>query len=97
MIFSLFEKDSVHVLSRARAFQSLHVTGMSKKENETSQGITSQVYYFLLKYKFHAGFVTSHNSQQNKETSLDPPAGFMTLGNEVFLPRFPMCKFLMAI
>lgn len=52
--------------------------------------------FFLLKYKFHAGFVTFHNSQ-NMETSLDPPAGFITLGNEVFLPRFPMCKFLMAI
>ena len=41
--------------------------------------------------------VIFHNNQQKTETSLDPPAGFMTLGNEVFSPRFPMCEFLMAL
>lgn len=33
-------------------------------------------FYFLLKYMFHAGFVTFHNSQQkHNETSVEPPRG----------------------
>ncbi len=35
-------------------------------------------FYFLLKYMFHAGFVTFHNSQQkHNETSGEPPGGIL--------------------
>lgn len=48
-----------------------------------SQVITGY-FYFLLKYMFHAGFVTFHNSQQNNETSVE---GLTTLGKERCLGR----------
>lgn len=40
--------------------------------------VITSYFYFLLKYMFHAGFVTTHN----KDTMKDPPRSVATLGKE---------------
>lgn len=72
-------------------------------EENKSQVITGY-FYFLLKYMFHAGFVTFHNSQQkHNETSVEPPRGIVPHNIrqrgmfKSLSTRFCVCKFLVAL
>lgn len=74
-----------------------------KKCAQKMSRVITGYFYFLLKYMFHAGFVTFHNSQQkHNETSVEPPGCLTTLGKDGCLGRsvqgcMCVCEFLVAL